>query len=152
MQLILFLRNIHLLKLISNKMKELKFLILGSISLFLPVLALAQERNLVVPNDGVAYASVFAGDLSLLLSIVIGIFATSYVFRAASKMGGGLFGSVLNYIAIGMVFTVFGTISIFVDNWFSGVWFNVINTFFFASGYIFMVIGSGKLLKGIINT
>lgn len=133
-------------------MKKLKFLILGLLGFSLPIFTLAQERDLVVPSDGVAYASVFAGDLSLLLSVVIGIFATSYVFRAAAKMGGGLFGSVLNYIAIGMVFTVFGTLSIFVDNWFSGVWFNVINTFCFASGYIFMVIGAGKLLKGIINT
>lgn len=125
---------------------------LGLLGLLAPLVGFAQERNLMVPEDGVAYASIFAGDLSLLLSVVIGIIATSFVFRAAKKMGGGLFGSVLNYIAIGMVFMVFGTMVIFTDNWFTGVWFNVVNTFCFASGYIFMVIGANKLLKGIINT
>ena len=66
-------------------------------------------------------------------------------------MGGGLFGVVLNYIAIGMIFVVLGTISIFMQHSFSSIWYNVINTFCFASGYIFMVIGANRLLKGIIN-
>jgi hypothetical protein len=47
-----------------------------------------------ITNDAVAYASLFAGNFSLLLSIVIGIIATGIVFRAAKKMGGGLFGVV----------------------------------------------------------
>lgn len=132
-------------------MKKIAYLALG-LGALVPLATWAQERNLVVPSDGVAYASVFAGDLSLLLSVVIGLFATYFVFRAAKRMGGGLFGSVLNYISLGMIFIVVGTIVMFFDNWFSGVWFNVVNTFCFAFGYIFMVIGAEKLLKGIINT
>lgn len=133
-------------------MNKYKVFILGLPILIMPLTLLAQVRDATISNDSVAYASMFAGDLSLLLSIVIGIFATSFVFRAAKKMGGGLFGSVLNYIAVGMILVVLGTVSMFVENWFTDVWFNVVNTVFFATGYIFMVIGANKLLKGIINT
>lgn len=132
-------------------MSKVKFFVLVLAGLVSPLVLFAEERDIAISNDGVAYASVFAGDLSLLLSIVIGIIATSFVFRAAKKMGGGLFGSVLNYVATGMVMVVLGTLSMFVSNWFGGVWFTVINTICFATGYIFMVIGSNKLLRGIIN-
>ncbi len=116
-----------------------------------PVIALAQIREAAVSSDSVAYASVFAGDFSLLLSIVIGIIATFFVFRAAGKMGGGLFGSVLNYIGTGMVLVVVGTIATIIDTWFTALWYSVINTIFFALGYIFMVVGANKLLKGIMT-
>ncbi len=123
------------------------------IASLLPVIVFAQNRDVVISSGNeVAYASVFVGDLSLLLSVVIGVIATWFVFRAAKKMGGGLFGSVMDYISLGMLLMVFGTISMFFGNWFSGVWFNVVNTACFALGYIFMVVGSNKLLKGIINT
>jgi ABC-type spermidine/putrescine transport system permease subunit II len=102
-------------------MNNLKFFLFSLIGFVLPISLLAQSRDMAISNDEVAYASVFAGDLSLLLSIVIGLIATYFVFRAAKKMGGGLFGSILNYIAIGMVLVVIGTISIFLNNWFSGV-------------------------------
>lgn len=108
--------------------------------------------NAQISNDGFAYASVFAGDFSLLLSVVIGIIATFLVFRAAKKLGGGLFGSVLNYIGAGMLFIVLGTISSVVNSRFTGLWFNIASIVFFATGYIFMVIGANKLLKGIMNT
>jgi len=105
-----------------------------------------------VSNDGIAYASIFAGNLSLLLSIVIGVIATVLVFRAAKKMGGGLFGSVLNYIGMGMILIVLGSISMVLQPLFISFWLNILNTVFFAFGYIFMVIGGNKLLKGIMNT
>ncbi len=135
-------------------MKKLKFISLSILSVAAPLQLFAQSqiRDVTVSSDDVAYASFFAGDLSLLLSIVIGMIATFFVFRAAKRMGGGLFGSVLNYIALGMIFVVFGTISSFLSNWLGGVWFNAVNTVCFAGGYIFMVIGANKLLKGIIST
>ena len=132
-------------------MNKFRVSILGLLGLMIPLQLFAQERDTLISSDGVAYASIFAGDLSLLLSIVIGIIVTSFVLRAAKKMGGGLFGSVLNYIAVGMVLVVLGSVSIFIGNWLSGVWFNVINTICFATGYIFMVIGANKLLRGIMN-
>ena len=132
------------------KTKKVLFPIL--LPLLLPLSVFAQSRDVVISSDEVAYASVFAGDLSLLLSVVIGAIATWFVFRAAKKMGGGLFGSVMDYISLGMLLMVIGTISTFFGNWFTGVWFNVVNTTCFALGYIFMVIGSNKLLKGIKNT
>ena len=117
-----------------------------------PLSAFAQRLDVPLSNDSVAYASIFAGNFSLLLSIVIGIIATFIVFRAARKLGGGLFGSVLNYIGIGMLFVVLGTISTVIDSWITDSLFNIIGTAFFALGYIFMVIGANKLLKGIMNT
>lgn len=133
-------------------MSKFKFSLLGLVGLTLPTIAFAQEWDNAISNDGYAYASMFAGNLSLLLSIVIGIIATSLVFRAAKKMGGGLFGSVLNYIGIGMIFMVLGTISFVLDTWTQGIWLSIINTVCFALGYIFIVVGANKLLKGIINT
>lgn len=132
-------------------MSKFKYFALSLITTLLPLSAFAQSRESAVSSDEVAYASVFAGDFSLLLSIVIGIIATFFVLRAAKKMGGGLFGSVLNYIGIGMILVVLGTISMTIDNWFTVVWYSVINTICFALGYIFMVIGANKLLKGIMT-
>jgi hypothetical protein len=51
-----------------------------------------------------------------------------------------------------MLLIVLGTISTVIDPWLSDLWFNVTSTVFFAIGYIFMVIGANKLLKGIMNT
>jgi hypothetical protein len=110
------------------------------------------NTNPQIFNDGFGYASIFAGNFSLLLSIIIGIIATVLVFRAARKMGGGLFGSVLNYIGIGMLLIVLGTIATVIDPWFTVFWFSIVSTVFFATGYIFMVVGANKLLRGIMST
>src|SRR3989344_2736912 len=128
-----------------------KFLLLSSALIITPVSVLAQKFGGQIPDDGFAYASVFAGNFSLLLSIIIGIIAIFIVFRAAKKLGGGLFGSVLNYIGIGVSLIVLGTISTIVDPWYTGFDFNIASTVFFAMGYIFAVIGANKLLKVIMN-
>lgn len=117
-----------------------------------PIAASAQSWSAPLPGDGVAYASIFAGNFSLLLSIVIGIIAVFIIFRAARKLGGGLFGSVLNYIGIGVSLIVLGTLATIADPWFAGSGFNVASTACFALGYIFSVVGANKLLKGIMNT
>ena len=108
--------------------------------------------NTQFSNDSFAYASIFAGNFSLLLSILIGMIATFLVFRAAKKLGGGLFGLVLNYIGVGMSFIVLGTISTVIDPWFDSLWLNITSTALYAMGYIFMVVGANKLLGGIMNT
>lgn len=128
-----------------------KFFLISIFGIILPIAAVAQEWDTQISNDDIAFASVFAGNFSLLLSIVIGVIANVLVFRAAGKLGGGLFGSVLNYIGVGMLLIILGTISTVVDPWFVGFWFNIISTVFSASGYIFMVIGANKLLRGIMN-
>jgi hypothetical protein len=129
-----------------------KFLFLTVIGATQPLVALAQSLGTSASNDSYAYASVFAGNFSLLLSIVIGMIATFLVFRSAKKLGGGLFGSVLNYIGVGMLLIVLGTISTIIDPWFVGFWLNIVSTAFFALGYISMVLGANKLLKGIMST
>ncbi|MEK7669192.1 MAG: hypothetical protein AAB350_01185 [Patescibacteria group bacterium] len=128
------------------------FLLLIVLGITQPIVALAQRWDVQVSDNSFAYASIFAGNFSLLLSIVIGIIATALVFRAAKRLGGGLFGSVLNYIGVGMLLIVLGNISAVVDPLFVGFWFNITSTTLFAAGYIFMVIGANKLFKGIMNT
>lgn len=130
-------------------MKKFLFLTVGAIW---PLATSAQEWGGSLSSDDIAYASIFAGNFSLLLSMVIGIIATFLVFRSAKKLGGGLFGSVLNYIGVGMLLIVLGTIFTVADPWFVDFWVNIIGTTCFALGYIFMVIGANKLLKGIMST
>lgn len=130
----------------------MKKFLLASITLsVIPVVSSAQNWDTPVAIDNYAYASVFTGNLSMLLSIVIGIIATFLVLRAARKMGGGLFGTVLNYIGYGMSLVVVGTISVTLDPWISDIWLRLIHTTFFALGYILMVVGANKLLKGIMS-
>lgn len=130
-------------------MSKNKVLIFSLIASF-PFISSAQGPDLNFSND-FAFASLFAGNFSILLSLVIGSIATSLVFRAAQKMGGGLFGSVLNYIAVGMVMIILGTLSVVLEPWLVDLWLGVINTIFFSLGYIFMVVGANKLLKGILS-
>jgi hypothetical protein len=129
-----------------------KFLLVSVIASLGPVVASAQTWDMQIPDDGYAYASAFTGGLSLLLSIVIGMIATFIVFRAAKKLGGGLFGSVLNYIGIALGLVVLGTIATIVNPWVTGFGFNIVSTVFYTLAYIFTVIGANKLFKGIMNT
>ena len=128
-----------------------KFLLFSLASLLPSVTALAAVREVPTTDDGFAFASIFAGDFSLLLSIVIGLIAAFLVFGAAKKLRGGLFGIVLNYIGIGMLLVVLGTLASVTGLWFNGIWLSIISTALFAVGYIFMVIAANKLLKSIMN-
>jgi len=129
-----------------------KFLLLGIAEALFPAMVFAQGWDVPASDDGFAYASIFAGNFSLLLSIVMGIIATFLVFRAAKKLGGGLFGLVLNYVGVGMLLVVLGALFSIAGPWLEGFWLNIVSTACFAAGYIFMVIGANKLLKGIMNT
>ena len=103
--------------------------------------------------DTIAYASTFSGNLSLWIAIVIGVVASVLVLRSAGRMGGGLFGTVLNLMGIGMALVAFGTIFVALSSSF-GLPDNILklaHTVFFSLGYICMVIGANKLLKGIMN-
>lgn len=122
------------------------FYIVGSV---IPVSAFGGGVDESVWDDGFAYASTFAGSFSFLLSMIIGLIAVIYVFRSAGKMGGGLFGTVLKYVGVGMVFAILGTFSIFFSSSVPGFWPGVANTVSFSMAYIFMAIGANKLLKGI---
>ncbi len=107
--------------------------------------------NLGTTQDGLGYAGLFAGNFSFLLSIIIGIIATYFVFQVASKMGGGLFGSVLWFVGYGMVLIVLGSISIALEPWVPEVWIQITHTVFFALGFVFLAVGANKLLRGINN-
>jgi len=113
-----------------------KILLLNILWMFSPIGVSAKDLDASITNDGFAYASLFAGNFSLLLSIVIGMIATFIVFRVARKMGGGLFGLILNYIGVGMILIVCGTIATIIDQWFVGFWFSIVSIACFAIGYI----------------
>jgi hypothetical protein len=101
--------------------------------------------------DTIAYASSFVSSLSLGLAIIIGIAASILVFRAAHKMGGGLFGSVLGYMGAGMIIVVVGTLSVVFSAWLPSAWVTLIHTVLFSIGYICMVLGANKLYRGIMS-
>jgi hypothetical protein len=123
--------------------------LITTLAIFLPKVIYAQGFEFLDKGDGIAYASFFTGSLSFLLSIIIGVIATYFIFRSATKMGGGLFGSVLNYIGIGTALIVFGAISILFLPVALGGWVFFARTVFFAIGFIFLAIGAEKLLRGI---
>jgi len=102
-------------------------------------------------EDTIAYASAFTGSISLWLAVIIGIIASVLVLRAAHKMGGGLFGGVLKLIGVGMLIVALGTISIILAPWFPPTITASIHVVFFSAGYICMVLGANKLLKGIMQ-
>ena len=104
-----------------------------------------------IAEGGIVYASKFTGDFSFLLSIVIGVIATFFVFKVARKMGGGLFGKVLSYVGFGMVLIIVGTISIALESFVPEIFVTITHNMFFALGFIFLAIGADKLLKGITN-
>jgi hypothetical protein len=128
-----------------------KIALLSSLAILTPVAVLAQKWELPASNDEMTYASIFAGNFSLLLSIVIGLIAAFFVFRSAKKLGGGLFGLVLNYVGIGMFLVVMGTMTTVASPWVSDFLVNIMSTACFAVGYVFMVIGANRLLKGIMS-
>jgi hypothetical protein len=132
--------------------KFLSLIAASALGVIQPSIASAQMWNMPQAQDSFAYASIFAGNFSLLLSILIGIIAVVIVFRAAKKLGGGLFGSVLNYIGVGILLIVLGTLATVIDPLFSGFWLNLVSTVCFSVGYIFTVLGANKLFKGIMNT
>jgi len=114
--------------------------------------------SLPLIEDNIVYASLFSGQFAFLLSIIIGLIATQFAFRAAKRMGGGLFGVVLNYMAIGMLLIVIGTITILINPYVATIipdplvvelWTSLAHTSFFSLGFIFLVLGAEKLLKGI---
>lgn len=99
-------------------------------------------------TDGLVYLNTFINNFSFLLSIVVGLIATYFVFKMALKMRGGLFGEVLKYIGFGMSFIIIGSLVMVFEIMFSLMWRQFIYTLFFALGFVMVAIGSNKLVKG----
>lgn len=102
--------------------------------------------------DPIAYYLVYVRSFSFLIALVIGFIASVLVIKSAKKMGGGLFGSVLNLIGLGMLAVVLGTVSVGIAEWFPAHWASLTHTVLFSSGYILMVLGANKLIRGIMAT
>ena len=104
------------------------------------------DKSFVI--DSVSYLSFFSINFSLLLSIVIAICATFFIFMSARKMHGGLFGATLNLLGFGMFNITLATISIAIAS-LLGEWFELVNMTFFVAGFVCVVLGAQKLIKGI---
>jgi hypothetical protein len=101
--------------------------------------------------DTISYASGFVSQLSTWIGVIIGIIATVLVFRSSGKMGGGLFGSVLNLFGLGMVMMILGTLSVIFSNWIPVAYLEISRMVVFSTGYVLMVLGAQRLLKGIMS-
>lgn len=101
--------------------------------------------------DTISYASDIVSKSSLWIGILIGIIATVLVFRSAGKMGGGLFGGVLHLFGIGMIMIVAGTLSVVFASWIPANFLELTRTVLFSTGYVLMVLGANRLLKGIMS-
>ncbi len=117
----------------------------------LPTMSLAQTVSIkdVDVEDGVAYASFFTSNFSFLLSIIIGLFATYFVYRSSRKMGGGLFGDVLKYVSAGMLLISLGAFALAAPILANIQWVSIIYSALLSLGFVFLVLGAEKLLKGI---
>jgi uncharacterized membrane protein YkgB len=102
-------------------------------------------------SDPIAYYSNFIGSFSSWLGIVIGVIATVLVLRSAKKMGGGLFGKVLNLMGYGMALVTLGSVSVLLSSWVPAGYVVLSHTVLFSLGFILMVLGANKMLKGIMS-
>lgn len=101
--------------------------------------------------DPIAYYSNFAGSFSSWMGIAIGIIATVLVLRSAGKMGGGLFGKVLNLMGLGMGLVTLGSLSVVAASWVPASFVALSHTVLFSLGFVLMVLGANKMLKGIMS-
>lgn len=83
-------------------------------------------------------------------SAVIVAFATSMiVFGNARKMRGGVFGKVLNYFGVGMVFVLLGFVANAFPNMVPINDSGVVSNILFIVGYVLMAVSASKLSRAI---
>lgn len=106
-------------------------------SIFLPALAFAQEE---------AGSESFVNSVSLWVAIAVGIIASLMVLRGASKIGGGVLGTVYKYIGVGMLVVVLGFVAVVVPAWASEFVVGRTHDVLFIVGYLIMALGAQKML------
>jgi hypothetical protein len=129
-----------------------KYFIMSLFAILFPVSVFAQQLEQINLDNNLNYACSFSGSFTFLLSIIIGAIATILVLRSSTKLRGGLFGLVLNYIGIGMFFLVMGSVSFIANNWFYNIWSDLVSMMLFSVGFIFIVLGANKLMKSVMQS
>ncbi|GMQ95004.1 MAG: hypothetical protein BMS9Abin13_114 [Patescibacteria group bacterium] len=107
------------------------------ISLLLPSVSFAQ--------DAYSGATLILSSYSFISAIAVGILTSIMVLINARKMKGGIFGSVLYYIGVGMLFVIGGFAASFLSLEFPVYVTNMLRDILFIAGYVIMAIGAGKL-------
>ncbi|MDO8572181.1 MAG: hypothetical protein Q7S11_00225 [bacterium] len=109
---------------------------------FTPVLLFAMQNGYIdsLVND-------LAPRLSLWSGIIIAITASVMVFVNARSMKGGVFGTVLGYFAVGMIFILGSSVVISLDVFGTGEFVRTANNILFILGYITMALAADKLSR-----
>lgn len=89
--------------------------------------------------------AILAPKLSLWSAIVIAVATTIMVFTNAHSMRGGIFGTALNFFAVGMVLILAGFIVVSLDIFNTGGFTEIANNILFILGYITMAVAAHKL-------
>ena len=88
----------------------------------------------------------FENSPTLWLATIVGVIACGAVFQNAREMRGGVVGSALLFIGIGMLLMVIGLFLIVVPPWSPDRLILRIHDILFVFGYILMAIGGHRLL------
>lgn len=118
----------------------MKKILLVSSLLFTPTLIFAESPDYVntLVND-------LAPRLSLWSAIIVAFAASVMVFVNARSMKGGVFGTVLNYFAVGMVFILGSFVVVSLNIFGSEGFAKTANNILFILGYIIMALAANKL-------
>ncbi len=116
-----------------------KILLIASL-LFTPALLWASSEDYVN-----TLVSDLAPRLSLWSAIIVAFAASVMVFVNARSMKGGVFGTVLNYFAVGMVFILGSFVVVSLNVFGSEGIAKTVNNVLFILGYIIMALAANKL-------
>ena len=99
--------------------------------------------------DSEGYVNILVDDLaprlSLWSAIIVAFAASIMVFVNARSMKGGVFGAVLNYFAIGMVFILASFVVVSLNVFGFEGFAKTTNNILFILGYIIMALAANKL-------
>lgn len=118
----------------------MKNILLVASFLFTPVLLFAQADDYV--NTLVID---LAPRLSLWSAIIVAFAASVMVFMNARSMKGGVFGTVLNYFAVGMILILGSFVVVSLNIFGSEGFAKTANNILFILGYIIMALAANKL-------
>lgn len=118
----------------------MKKILLVAPLLFTPALLFAESEGYLN-----TLVSDLAPRLSLWSAIIVAFAASVMVFVNARSMKGGVFGTVLNYFAIGMVFILGSFVVVSLNIFDSPGFAKTANNILFILGYIIMALAANKL-------
>lgn len=103
--------------------------------------------NLVgnVPDDALAGTISILNAYSFWSFIIVAVITSALVFVTATRMKGGLFGTVLRYFGAGMVLILFGYVLVSVPACAVSTYAKILHDILYLVGYILMAIAAHRL-------